>query len=335
MMVVVHHSTFLITSGFFYDIARFMGSGVDLFFIISGFLITNILLEKKGERNFLRNFYVRRFLRIVPLYYAILLVATFVIPNITSPYTEKFKNINLLPYWFFVSNYAIAARGHVQHGLIDVSWSLSLEEQFYVFWSLCVCLFNFSQLKKIAILVIILCPILRLVALISHTNPLAIHFMTHTRIDTIMFGALLALLLKEQVQIINKGPIIASSAFLLFGINHWLGFSYGGALQYSFLSLFYLGVVITLIYDPKSIRFISQNKMIQEVGVYSFGIYLFHNPIQKLLQYPFMRMMSHFEVNILVKQLLFIFFVMITSILMAGFSYHFYEKKWLSLKKYF
>jgi len=101
--------------------------GVDLFFVLSGFLITGILLDTRTSRNYYSSFYARRALRIFPLYYLCLVIGLVLLPMlpelhrvIVGPYPVPPK----LPYWLYLTNFSIADRGMV-HGWLDVAWSLA------------------------------------------------------------------------------------------------------------------------------------------------------------------------------------------------------------------
>ena len=103
--------------------------GVDLFFILSGYLITGILLDSRNSQNYYSSFFARRALRIFPLYYVVLFLALVILPQlpelhrvIVGPYPIPPK----LPYWLYLTNFSIADRGMV-HGWLDVAWSLAIE----------------------------------------------------------------------------------------------------------------------------------------------------------------------------------------------------------------
>lgn len=104
--------------------------GVDLFFVLSGFLITGILVQSRGGPHYFRNFYARRSLRIFPLYYLFLAIATFISPLLLSP-----ESILTLPkehawvYWLYLSNFGGKPSEAFAH-----TWSLAVEEQFYLVW---------------------------------------------------------------------------------------------------------------------------------------------------------------------------------------------------------
>ena len=115
-------------------------SGVDLFFVLSGFLITGILIDARGSKRYFTSFYARRTLRIFPLYYLVVFVALILVPLsqtlhrvLVGPYPDPPH----LPYWLYYTNFSIAERGLV-HGWLDIAWSLAIEEQFYIVWAVLV-----------------------------------------------------------------------------------------------------------------------------------------------------------------------------------------------------
>ncbi|NBT59763.1 acyltransferase, partial [bacterium] len=118
-------------------------AGVDLFFVLSGFLITGILLRTKEAPNFFFNFYMRRTLRILPLYYLFLILAFYVVPQ-----TVQFG----FTYWTFLSNILLGRLGQFQSPVLDITWSLAVEEQFYLLWPLVVWATKREKLEKVAAL---------------------------------------------------------------------------------------------------------------------------------------------------------------------------------------
>ena len=102
-----------------------LGFGVDLFFVLSGFLITGILLDTREGPDYFRNFYARRVLRIFPLYYAALAVAFLLIPSVRR---------DALWYWTYLTNFRFAEVGWPKVPYLGHFWSLAVEEQFYLVW---------------------------------------------------------------------------------------------------------------------------------------------------------------------------------------------------------
>ncbi len=114
--------------------------GVDLFFVLSGFLITGILYDARDKTSYFRNFYMRRFLRIFPLYYGVLALLFFVAPLIPllQGATLDYLVERQAWAWLYGVNIYTAIRGEWALSFINHFWSLSVEEQFYLFWPLVV-----------------------------------------------------------------------------------------------------------------------------------------------------------------------------------------------------
>ncbi|HEX6051682.1 MAG TPA: acyltransferase, partial [Gemmatimonadaceae bacterium] len=133
------------------EVARAGWIGVDLFFVLSGFLITGILLDTRGGPKYFRHFYVRRTLRIFPLYYAIL-VGVFVITPLVAATRDRRWFTDIVDqqgwFWTYTSNVFLAVTGRwEQTGILGHFWSLAVEEQFYLIWPAVVLLLSPRQLR--------------------------------------------------------------------------------------------------------------------------------------------------------------------------------------------
>src|SRR5512134_3284645 len=144
ILVLLHHFTVFeptTTFGAWVEFAALLGwCGVDLFFVLSGFLITGILIDARGSNRYFSSFYARRTLRIFPLYYLVVFVALVLVPLsqtlhrvLVGPYPDPPH----LPCWLYYTNFSIAERRLV-HGWLDIAWSLAIEEQFYIAWAVVV-----------------------------------------------------------------------------------------------------------------------------------------------------------------------------------------------------
>jgi peptidoglycan/LPS O-acetylase OafA/YrhL len=163
--------------------------GVDLFFILSGFLITGILLDTKESTHYFRNFYARRFLRIMPLYFGVVLV--FFICY--SHYNDYFILSTL-----FAANLAHLFNIGVPHGP-GVLWSLAVEEHFYLLWPLLVFLLDRRKLTILAISVVVLTPVARGIA-VAHGMSIddAVYSYSWFRFDGLALGGLIALWVRSS-----------------------------------------------------------------------------------------------------------------------------------------
>ena len=129
-------------------------AGVDLFFVLSGFLITGILLDSRHDKRYFLNFYARRTLRIFPLYYAVLVIAILIVPAVMgfSKLPELYSRLvaNQLWLWTYLQNFAQASGPHALPGFGHF-WSLAVEEQFYWVWPLAVFLLPRRHLFRLCI----------------------------------------------------------------------------------------------------------------------------------------------------------------------------------------
>src|ERR1700677_2473843 len=160
----------------FQPVTNSMTVGVDLFFVLSGFLITGILLRSRSSNRYFRNFYSRRALRIFPLYYFVLILLAIGLHVIPS-----WRNLTTLRdawpwYWFYGTNYLICQTGFtfLDHAQVSLGhfWSLAVEEHFYLFWPLMVWLLSDRALLRLCIALMVIAPICRAYAVLSGQGPL-------------------------------------------------------------------------------------------------------------------------------------------------------------------
>src|SRR6266849_4754306 len=165
LVLALHFGLPVCPPGILHDILGMGWAGVDLFFVLSGFLITGILLDSKGKPDYFRRFYLRRVFRILPIYYAYLIVFFHVVPVIAHATgrlaTFEYGRGDEVWYWIYLSNWrhAVNQNPHLRH-----FWSLSIEEQFYIVWPLVVYLMPARILKYVCVAIAISSTLLRFVA---------------------------------------------------------------------------------------------------------------------------------------------------------------------------
>ena len=194
LMVMVHRFWPRPGYGVAADVAGAGWIGVDLFFVISGFLIAGILLDTRGETGYFRNFYARRVLRIFPLYY-VFVIGVFIAFAGNAGFREGAGS----PLWYLLH------LGNVPEGLLDKPvpywlgpvWSLAIEEQFYLTFPLLVFLLDRRRLTILLVAMIVLAPVIRLVTMMAMPEHERVQYMfTPCRIDTIAAGCLLAVIVR-------------------------------------------------------------------------------------------------------------------------------------------
>jgi len=168
-------------------------AGVPLFFVLSGFLITSILLEEKSRRfsDYLRAFYIKRTLRIFPLFYAYL-AFNYIILLVTGRSTVGYEW-----YLLYLQNYHIGfelMRSGSIPGIVGHTWSLAVEEQFYLIWPVLVYFMSSRQITWICILLIMAAPLTRLAILQASGNVYLANVTLPSCLDMMAYGSILALL---------------------------------------------------------------------------------------------------------------------------------------------
>lgn len=172
--------------------------GVDIFFVISGFLITSLLLREKVETGTVnyRNFYIRRFLRLMPAYWSFLAVSGFLYWSATPHMATALAMAGC-----YMSDYDIALNwGNVLGSGLEITWSLSIEEKFYLLWPALVGLFGFRS-RRCAIVSILLCELFKAYLVLTHATvaqPYRILGGFDTHVDELMFGCLAGHLFVDQ-----------------------------------------------------------------------------------------------------------------------------------------
>lgn len=187
LAVIAYHASNHLHSAVFSRLVSFGWCGVDLFFVISGFLITGILLKSKDDEGYFFNFYMRRILRIWPLYFAFLLLMLVLLPGLAPSAVAKSVQ-SAHPVWAF----PLFLQNLLVHnkivGPLGVTWSLAIEEQFYMVWPFFVWKLSRPTLKRVLIAILIAEPVLRI--FLTHVNQ---YMNTLTRLDGLAVGCLLAL----------------------------------------------------------------------------------------------------------------------------------------------
>lgn len=322
LAVLVHNTDSTSYTGF---VARNGWMGVDLFFVLSGFLITGILLDTKSKEGYFRNFYARRCLRIWPLYYCALLFMFVIVPLVRHSEAQQIFEPRSMPWWsyfVYLQNFLVPTVTKAT-GLLGVTWSLAVEEQFYLVWPLVVRFCNEQTLRRIAIGIICLDPILRLVLV---QRGFDVYPNTFCRLDGLMWGALLALMFRGQAfsregHVRGAWAILLVAAPLAFVTAHrveWAVYSFTALASASF-------VYLALTSKQKWLQAILANRFLVYSGVISYGIYLLEKiPIDAVKSF---RLSGQPAIVLLITAAI--------TYLLATLSWNLLEKPTLRLKRFF
>jgi peptidoglycan/LPS O-acetylase OafA/YrhL len=277
---------------YLHSTARLAWSGVDLFFVLSGFLIGGILLDNREATNYFKVFYIRRFFRIVPAY--MLSVCAFyvlvrLIDNGTAPRLHFLGNMSRLPWipnLFFLQNFWMAAIGLT--GVLVITWSLCIEEQFYLTLPWLIRFLNPKRLVTTVCAVILFAPIFRVaVILFWPDHRWAGYVLLPGRADALMLGVLGAIAVRNAASRAwlesNRTTMRLMLAVLALGLLFFLKFSWFYTslgmeiVGYTWLALFYLCVLLYALTAGGGLlsRFL-RLRPFGWLGTLAYGVYLYH-----------------------------------------------------------
>lgn len=266
--------------------------GVDLFFVLSGFLITGVLLKLPRER-FFRAFYLRRTLRIFPIYYLFLALFFLGLPILISlPRDPWLLNLFDLQaaFWLYLQNMLFAYTGHFPgSSYLDHFWSLAIEEQFYIAWPAVVFALNRRALLLLCPVLIAVALLLRIQLIMDGSTWVTVYVSTLSRMDTLICGALLRLLYESKLPSLKaaKPWLISLAAFVLLVLGTLGGvqtdFVRGvGTQTVGYLAiavLFALLIHFTLQSRGGFLQILFERRWLVALGKYSYAIYILHWPI--------------------------------------------------------
>ena len=325
LLVMAHAFDLISRAGPLDDTLNAGWIGVQLFFVLSGFLITGILLDTRDSPGFYRTFFTRRMLRIFPLYYMVLIVAYIIIPLDADP--PAGHGAHQFWLWTYTNNYA-AAFGKEEHAFPHF-WSLAVEEQFYLVWPFVVRLAGrrgVTILATIAIGAAIACRI----AARAHWGEEAAYLFTPCRMDALALGALAACLVRAPATIIDRVPPLAlrlgGGLVVIVGLLVGKLDRTGAPMQYAGYTIIALGFALILLGALDGSRFLKWGAL-RRVGMYSYGMYVFHMPLHLYVGLPIVGDAPSLPVAIA-------YLVVMTAATfgIAAASYHLFERRFLALK---
>lgn len=338
-------------SGFVWHLSNLGWVGVDLFFVLSGFLITGILSDTKDGPNYLRNFYGRRIVRIFPLFYAALFVIYFVVPQLLHHPADSVAQLHRLKWfeWLYVGNFGYYFIGYPPFPTVHL-WSLAVEEQFYFVWPLIVLLVEREKLKKVCVALIATSVGLSILWMLTSGDEKALYLLTPFRAQGLLLGALMALTLRGPggARALARWlrPVALACAAPALALMIWTELSRSrlaaavvGTLGFPLIVFALGGLLLAALGAAPGSRTHSffTSKTMRFMGRYSYAMYVFHefvlwgaNAFAPWTVSPPKVLGSYVPLGLVV-----LFGVSGVTIALSLLSWHLYEKQFLKLKRYF
>ena len=360
LLVMFHHFQIIApgqgVQAVLFHLSEFGPHGVDLFFVLSGFLITGILLDSRQHSHYFRNFYARRTLRIFPLYYLVVALSVLVLPAAIAAVPAASAKLARFAttasdwpwYVFYLSNFLIAKTGEWRHPVLGVTWSLAIEEQFYLVWAVVVFFLVRRRVESLALALVALSLIIRAALLYSGASWITAYVITPCRFDAIGLGAFLAAAMGgpesawEALGRISRWVAWLGTPLLLglYGAGVW-AYEDPATMIYGYTPVALVcSAWLRLALAPHAHPVIAAslgNGALRFFGKYSYSIYLIHLPLRAAIRDTiFAAAKTHSALGSgLVYQ--FVFYGAATAALvpLALLSWNLLESPILSLKRFF
>ncbi len=316
--------------------------GVDLFFVLSGFLITGILSDTRENPDYFKRFYKSRLLRIFPLYYTVVLIVWFTVVFVEKA-PERLQGYDSFGWFFgFAPNIAMGLKNNfLYHSFIfnlNHLWSLAIEEQFYLFWPLIV---RYTPIRWLAVLCVCLISIsvpirFYVDASVGQHLSTASYVLPFTRMECLAMGGFLAVFLRLDLhQFIPFYRWIARIICCWSGWELLQIFLHGTEHRLYTLTALFFGSLLLLSLNPNKnalVRRICENVFLRHLGTYSYGLYIFHMMFQFQWEHYFAEPLLHTGWNPYLIQVIYILLAFLGTYVLARVSWVLIEKPFLRLK---
>lgn len=313
--------------------------GVNFFFVLSGFLITYLLIkeqEKNGQIHLVK-FWVRRILRIWPLYFLCVFFGFVIFPYLKVLFGQESLEIaNPLYYVLFISNFDILSNGMPDASILGVLWSVAIEEQFYLVWPVILFFIPYNRYWIVFIVIITQSIVFRML-----NDGFAMHeFHTLSCIGDMAVGGLLGWIMsrKESIPNFNKLPrlsiLFCYIGFMVFYLfrKDFVAYNDGIAVfDRTVIALFIAGIIADQSFSKRPIFDVSKVTLINRLGRISYGLYCLH--FVGILITLKLNVLLGFNQSLYQVLLLETFCALIITILLAELSWRLWERPFLKLKE--
>lgn len=317
----------------------FIGAaGVDFFFVLSGFLITDILLKSRGRPHYFSTFYINRSLRIFPLYYATLLLLLVILPWLGKSEIRDGLEGHPVHLWLYTTNLSVSWENAWVFGSLDHFWTLAIEEQFYLIWPLMVCWLAPQRLIRSCWVLFFSFAALRIGCSLGGIGNEAERAFTLFRLDGLLLGSIGAILVHESKPIIANFRLLRrlfAFAFAAYIASLALG-EKDLTLRYTIVALVAILLLLQTLASPASSleRKFFEHRALRSLGKYSYAMYVFQNPLIPLLE-PILTHQSLASQlgNPLLAAFVYVVIMFSITYFLAVVSWHCFEKWFMLLRQ--
>lgn len=266
--------------------------GVDLFFVLSGFLITGILLRANASPHYFRNFYIRRFLRIWPLYLFVAIMLFLIVPPLLSTADQSaWSKLAAHQEWIWLhcANYGMYLYAADFRGSpIGVThlWSLAVEEHYYLLWPVAVYVLSLNRLRVLCLAIISMALAFRTVAVLGNYEPFYFT-LTHCRIDALALGSALSTYafegrLQELRPMARLGGFVATAALAVYFVTQkgfWPWHPFMFSIGLTMVMVVWASLLVLTVGEENHLSRLLQSRALQSAGKYSYAWYIFHGAL--------------------------------------------------------
>jgi len=328
--------------------------GVDLFFVLSGFLITGILYDSRERAGYFTSFYARRVLRIFPLYYAfVLLVLPLAAQLIAANPARVLAIFGASREWYlgYAVNFMVALHGWKSTVLQTAHlWSLAVEEQFYLLWPPLVLLLSRRALLRTSAALVVLALLARVALRLGGAGEVPAYVLPFARMDALLLGAMVALAVREMgsvAPLARRAPRVLAASGMVAGVTlgaaparvSWAS-PWVQTIGLTAIAVFFAALLVTAVAAPETSRWgrALRAPSLRTFGKYSYALYIFHPLVVAVLQATgwgadrFAALGVGTQVGV---HLMFTAFATLVSLGVAWLSWNLMEKHFLRLKHRF
>jgi peptidoglycan/LPS O-acetylase OafA/YrhL len=313
--------------------------GVDLFFVLSGLLITRGLIATREKPHYFRNFYAKRALRIFPLYFFWMAIIT-----VVEFYMHGGKGAAMVwPWWPYLGNFWVGFRNeYYDRALmpgVNHFWSLCVEEHFYLIWPLVILYARPKHFWWVANAILVI-PVIR-GFIQNEMGNTAAYVLTPGRLDSLMIGGCITLAIErfgfEKIHLLAKfcTPLAIFGWYQIYddldAYSPWMAQS-----GYTVVAFLFAHLIVMVLGSQGTLKIIFEQRWLQWLGKYSYGLYVIHGVLITWFFDILVREKVYALVgNPYLQLLVYVVACQGTYMIMAHASYHWFEKWFLRLKKRF